>query len=227
MRSLVLSGISRGLGRELFNLLTDSDLPIEEYVLISRKKLVENRANVKTVCVSLGDVNCYSSLENEIKISNTTKQVIFVNNAGTVEPIKKAVDVSFGELNEAIRINCIGGLSVAQALVRQTKNLGAKLTIINISSGAANRPIAGWLAYCVSKASVVMAFDVLDIENEHIEVIHFDPGVMDTEMQRDIRNQSVDVMPDVEYFKKLQKNGDLRNPKEVAIQLVDLIRNKF
>ncbi len=89
------------------------------------------------------------------------------------------------------------------------------LTFVNISSGAANRAISNWSLYCSSKAFIEMFFNVAEKEYERHRFFNIDPGVMDTNMQKSIRDSD---FPDLSDFQKLEKEGKLRATKDVALE---------
>jgi benzil reductase ((S)-benzoin forming) len=97
------------------------------------------------------------------------------------------------------------------------------LTFVNISSGAANRPIAGWATYCSSKAFTKMFFDVLATQtknNPDIKIKTIDPGVIDTSMQQLIRNANNHDFPEQPIFRQLNEEGKLRKPSDVAEEII-------
>ena len=222
MNSIILTGANRGLGRELHNMLVRGNLPSGQRIFISRKPFIEPREGCRYIQTDFGQ---RGGLDIDLEIASDTKAVVFISNAGTIEPIGKAVDILVSDMESALRVNCMGALTIAQQLVVKTKKVGARLFVINVSSGAARRPIKGWMAYCVSKAAVVMAMDMLAAENDHVEVLHFDPGVMDTDMQRHIRHQSTEVMPDVGFFREFKTANALKSPREVAVQIISIVRD--
>lgn len=221
MNSIILTGASRGLGYELHELLVSEILPAGQRIFISRKPFSEARNGYQYI---QEDLERQGGPEKDLDIVTGSKVVLFISNAGTIEPIGKAVETSIFSMESALRVNCLGPLMLAQKLAVKTRNMGARLIILNVSSGAARRPIKGWMAYCVSKAAAIMALDVLAAENEHVTVLHFDPGVMDTKMQGYIRLQTTDDMPDVELFKEFSTNNTLRSPREVAEQIISIAR---
>lgn len=221
MNSIILTGASRGLGYALHDLLVQADLPGQR-IFISRKPLADAREGFQYVQADMGQVESHPM---SLNIAPDSKVVVLISNAGTIEPIGKAVEVTALGMEIALRVNCLGPLALAQQLALEAGKIGARLFILNVSSGAACRPIKGWMAYCVSKAAAVMALDVLAAENEHIEVLHFDPGVMDTDMQDHIRQQPADVMPDVDLFRGFKVEHALKSPREVAEQIVSIVRD--
>ncbi|MDB4290195.1 SDR family NAD(P)-dependent oxidoreductase, partial [Flavobacteriaceae bacterium] len=102
-------------------------------------------------------------------------------------------------------------------------NRSKRVRIINISSGAAKRPILGWSIYCSTKSANEMFFNTLKLQeenNKNIEVHNLDPGVMDTDMQKNIRSKSENEMPNVELFKEYHKTEQLKSAQEVALDIV-------
>jgi benzil reductase ((S)-benzoin forming) len=98
--------------------------------------------------------------------------------------------------------------------------------IVNISSGAARRPISGWTAYCAAKAGLDMASRVLALEAGQrglaIEVSSLAPGVIDTAMQETVRGSSEEDFADVERFRAMKAEGVLRPAAEVAADILRL-----
>lgn len=221
MNSIILTGFSGGLGREIHDLLIKAEIP-GWLIFISRGHRIEEKEGITYLQIDLGEA-VHEAAVLKLEIATDSKKVVFINNAATIRPIGNAVNISPSSIEEAMRVNCLGPLCLAQHLTNETQKIGAKLFILNVSSGAAHHPVKGWLSYCVSKAAAVMAFDVLTAENDHIEVLHYDPGVMDTDMQYYIRQQSKDIMPDVDLFKGFMEDGILKKPREVAEQVISIV----
>jgi NAD(P)-dependent dehydrogenase (short-subunit alcohol dehydrogenase family) len=116
---------------------------------------------------------------------------ILVNNAGVVEPIGKLADCPPEEWIRNIEINLGGALRLLHALLPDL--LAADGTVVNVSSGAAHRPMEGWSAYCAGKAGLAMVTRSLHLEygDEGLRAFGFIPGVVDTEMQVQIRASGI------------------------------------
>ncbi|BEU86834.1 hypothetical protein TAMA11512_02980 [Selenomonas sp. TAMA-11512] len=126
-------------------------------------------------------------------------------------------------IQEAAQINFVSPMLFCNQLVEICRRHQKKLKIINISSGAANHPIAGWGAYCSTKAAFKMFLDVLAEQGKvggDIEVIHVDPGVMDTGMQEQIRSADAKSFPRLAEFQSYKAAGKLRDPDEVAQEII-------
>ena len=123
-----------------------------------------------------------------------------------------------------MNVNILSPIEIFSSLARWAEANSVLIKIINITSGAANNPIAGWGAYCMTKAGIKMFLDVMSKESELIEVVHFDPGVIDTGMQAKIRQATEDEMPLVDNFKDFKVNGQLKSPTDVALKLIDMCK---
>jgi len=221
MNSIIVTGANRGLGKNIHDLLAHEKISETNCYFTSRVPVTSPEKLFKYFIV---DFNKSDIKKPGIEVGSPGDTVIYINNAGMIEPIGKAKDITISDLECSLRVNCTGPLALAQNLVIQTKSVGARLFILNISSGAATHPVDGWLAYCTSKAAALMAFDVLASENVHVEVKHFDPGAMDTDMQKLIRTQSTDLMPDVQKFRDLKDKQVLKCPNEVAMEIISIIK---
>jgi len=116
---------------------------------------------------------------------------ILVNNAGAIHPIGAAAETAPEAFEACLRVNVTGAFSLARAVWPLLKQSGGR--IVNILSGASRQPLAGWSAYCASKSALLMLTRSLDLEGEPegIRCFGFAPGLVDTKMQRAIRQSGV------------------------------------
>ncbi len=110
-----------------------------------------------------------------------------VNNAGVIEPIGRVADTDPGEWARAIQINLVGAYHAIHATLPHL--VASKGVIVNVSSGAAHRPLEGWGSYCASKAGLAMLGRSLMLEYgpQGVRVYGFAPGGVRTAMQEKIR----------------------------------------
>jgi len=110
---------------------------------------------------------------------------------------------------------------------------GRPLRIVNVSSGAAHRAYAGWSAYCATKASLRMAGQVAALEADaypagvagpaDLEVVTYEPGVVDTAMQGEVRATPRAAFPALERFLELHAAGRLVDAARPAAEIADLL----
>jgi NAD(P)-dependent dehydrogenase (short-subunit alcohol dehydrogenase family) len=102
------------------------------------------------------------------------------------------------------------------AALAYLRNTGGR--IVNVSSGAAQHPIAAASAYCAAKAALNQLTHVLAVEEPQITTIAVRPGVVDTAMQALLRDEGPRVMPpdQAEYYQMLRLEGRLEPPSVPA-----------
>ena len=102
--------------------------------------------------------------------------------------------------------------------------------MLNISSGAGRATIDGWNVYCSTKAGIDMFSQVLkeeaQIDGTGIKILSLAPGIIDTDMQVQIREANKNEFSNIENFIEYKKNGDLSNPKTTAKQVLRFIEEE-
>jgi NAD(P)-dependent dehydrogenase (short-subunit alcohol dehydrogenase family) len=93
---------------------------------------------------------------------------ILVNNAGIIEPIGTLVQSDPAAWARSIEVNLVGAYHTARATLPRMLE-ACKGTVINISSGAAHRPLEGWSAYCSAKAGLAMLTNAIALEHSQNE----------------------------------------------------------
>lgn len=123
---------------------------------------------------------------------------IVVNNAGVIGPIGRIAEVAAEDWAGNIAVNLVGAYAVVRAAVRMMEPRGGGV-IVNLSSGAARRPLEGWSAYCAGKAGLAMLTRSVHLEYgaAGIRVYGFAPGVVDTGMQGEIRASGINEVSQI------------------------------
>ena len=152
-------------------------------------------------------------------------KAVLINNAGVVSPVGPLDQVDAAELERSLAVNLLGPMLLMRWFMAQTPDVPLR-RIINISSGAARRPIFGWSAYCAAKAGLDMASRAVALECESrglaVEVVSLAPGVIDTPMQAVVREASAERFRDVERFRAMKAEGALRPASDVAADILRL-----
>jgi 3-oxoacyl-[acyl-carrier protein] reductase len=120
---------------------------------------------------------------------------ILVNNAGVIEPIGEIATSDPTAWASSIQINLVGAYNVVRATLEGMLKAGGG-TIVNVSSGAAHRPLEGWSAYCSGKAGLAMMTSAIALETAErgIRIFGFSPGTIDTDMQVKIRASGMNAI---------------------------------
>jgi len=221
MKYVVLTGSTGGLGVELAKGLSSR----EETNLIC----VYRNEDKYNKLIKVEDIECagyctnnqddYSGLVNKPAVEGTD-ELILILNAFSITPIKNIGSYSSDEIDMMIDGNIKTNVRIVNAITNWCKNNNVLLRLINIDSGAADFPLKGWGNYGASKAYMNNFLSVLQEENSDFKVVSFDPGVMDTKMQQEIRDTSSDVFNKVGDFVNYKEKGILRVPKDVADEII-------
>ncbi len=220
MRSIVITGVSRGLGAALFErLAADSGNRI---LALGRHFTAEQEAaaarepeRITLQPMDLSLVPLELSDQMDVCIRNATHAVIILN-AGMVEPVGAVGSAPPADVVRSVAVNLTAPILAAEAFVAALPR-GAKGTVLFISSGAAVRPIEGWATYCAAKAGGEMYFRVLAAERPDLTVASVNPGRMDTAMQGVLRESS---FPDKQSYIDAHERGELASPADVAARIV-------
>lgn len=212
MKLILITGASRGLGKELLSVLLKNTA--NQIICLSKNRLTSDVLEYYSEKLTYTQVDLSSIdslLESLCKLDLTgVEEVLFINNAGIVSPIESVDNLEFSEIMLNVNINLVAPMTILAHLLSK----GVTVDIANISSGAANQPLQNWSLYCGSKAGIKMFFDVYKLENTGVKVIHWDPGVIDTDMQREIRESN--DFPLRDKFMEFKKMGKLKDPKDAA-----------
>ncbi len=218
-----ITGTSTGIGKALAEkLLTEG-----HYVIgLSRHNQIEH-PNFTFVKIDLSHAESVLNFNFQ---ANPNEDIILVNNAGTIGPIKPIgfqIDEEIMTLNQ---LNISSPQILSNKFIHRFKTHSKNYQIINISSGAGKHPIDAWSTYCASKAAIDLFSETIAIElsargysNWRIHAIA--PGVVDTPMQLTIRESNPSDFLNHQKFVALKKDKELTSPDEVAEKLFNIIKS--
>tara|TARA_B100001758_G_C18344154_1_gene576063 strand:- start:59 stop:799 length:741 start_codon:yes stop_codon:yes gene_type:complete len=222
----LVTGASKGLGRSIALAIANSGATV---IALARNssELKEIEAKLKTISVNSIALSC--DLSKSADISNASDLILskfehlsgIVHNAGMINPIGNMLDISQDDWELTLKVNLLGVQDLTGSLDAVIG--GEKHTrVTTISSGASQRSLHGWSAYCVSKAGLDMWTKCMaeEGENENISALAIAPGIVDTAMQEDIRSADESSFPLLQNFKDYYANGELSKPDDVAIKLL-------
>lgn len=220
MRTVILTGASRGLGRALLERLTQASVPV---VSLGRSRPdAEGVRHIDCDLLSLGRADGWVALD--AALTDVDGDLTFINCAGTVQPIGGLDEAAPQALLDSLTVNLTAPLAIARSLTAMAERDGRSLQIVNVTSGAAQRAIGGWTAYCAGKAGARMTFDALQATHpERVVVTHWDPGALDGDMQAEIRG-ATGRFPARDTFVRWQAEGVLKQPAEAADELMTLLQ---
>lgn len=223
-----MTGGSNGFGKEIVTQFLKKN---HDVISLSRSLLPAYEVNLPSFSqykldFSKSTQHKIQSILNKLNFKKYD-QVCLVNNAAAIEPIDQVSRFKDFDIYKHIAINLAGPISVTNSVLQvlsKKKFKGNKL-VIQVTSGAAHRPIDGWSLYCATKAGLNMFSEVLATQCAHdpkFKVIGYSPGVMDTQMQKTIRSKKKSQFPDVQDFKKYKKENVLKPVSYVVNDLMDV-----
>lgn len=174
-----------------------------------------------------------SKTENFEQISfpslSAPQKIVLINNAGALGAIAHVGNVSSSDLLQTMNVNTLAAMYLCNEFIKAYQHIEAEKIIVNISSGAALSPYDGWAAYCASKAALDMFTRVVAKEQElkqfPVKTFAIAPGVVDTNMQNQIRQTNAENFSKIDKFLDLKQSGGLYHANDVAGKLIYFIEN--
>jgi NAD(P)-dependent dehydrogenase (short-subunit alcohol dehydrogenase family) len=208
----LITGGGSGIGRALARALVRRD---KQVLVIGRREdaLAETAAFSSQISILSADV---STTLGRNKIVAQLEQIEalegLIHNAGVIEPILPIQSLDETAWLRVMSTNLNAPLFLTQSL-RNKLNQGR---VLHIGSGAAYFPVAGWSAYCVSKAGLSMLTRCWQLENPDFAIASVMPGIIDTEMQDFIRKAECMEKEKRDFFVRLHNEKKLLSVETVA-----------
>ncbi|MCP3026802.1 (S)-benzoin forming benzil reductase [Halobacillus sp. A5] len=234
MKYAIVTGDSRGLGEAVASKFMEKDIHViglsRTYNDNLKNKADNNKVTYSHIRCDLNDSDDLTQGIDKVMylaFQNNVEMVYLVNNAGVIDPIETVGRLESSLVNKHLQINVAAPILFMNRLLKEADEQKVKAGIINVTSGAAEKTIHGWSVYSSGKAAInqftaTCAMEQEKAGKEHF-VIAFSPGVVDTDMQGEIRASEESAFADVNKFKKLKEEGQLRSPDTVAEVLLNVI----
>ncbi len=225
MDCFIVTGGSRGLGKSFVDLVGRGDTS----VLSISRTIGENTPLKRSVSLDLSNTNQVLAIfeSNALdELKEKYQRFHLILNAAQIEPIKRIDRATNEEIVNHLNLNLVNSILLIKNFLSFTE--GKERTIVTVGSSAAQKSIPGWSLYCCSKAGLVMFTECLRDDfksDEKTRIAFFNPGLMDTEMQKTIRAKSSEDFPNLNDFVAYKKNNQLSNTDEVAIKLLGLVKS--
>ncbi len=220
----LLTGASRGLGLALATQLQAEGQPLIEF---SR-----SAPHPFSVRADLADPPAFRdallATVRALPPQQLQDGLLVIHNAGVVTPVGPAGAQDPAAVLANLQANFAAPVLALSALVDALQELPGRKRLLNISSGAALRPIAGWSLYCAAKAGMEQFIRTLAQEQlqraQPWTAVNVNPGVIDTGMQADIRASNPADFPDHALFVQRHASGALQRPEDVAARVLAIAR---
>ncbi|OSI11295.1 SDR family NAD(P)-dependent oxidoreductase [Neisseria zoodegmatis] len=152
-------------------------------------------------------------------------EIVFINNAAVVTPNAVAGRQDAGEIAAAVSLNVAAPLLLTNHVIA-CKPAGSILKIVHISSGAGRNAYPGWSVYGATKAALDHHARCIAAEQHAgVAIAAIAPGVVDTDMQAEIRAADAGVFPIRQRFHDLKEQGGLSSPADTATRIAAMIED--
>ncbi len=147
-----------------------------------------------------------------------------INNAGVTTGPGPLAETSLTELSNAMRVGLESALLLTAAFLKATEAWPGPRKVVLVSSGLGRRPMAGATAYCAAKAGMDHLARSLALEEatrpNGARVVSLAPGIIDTDMQVQLRSADAAAFPERDRFLGFKTGGQLDSPATAAAKLL-------
>jgi benzil reductase ((S)-benzoin forming) len=224
MNYFFITGTSRGIGKSLANTLL---LEENNYVIgFSRTNSVEHERFEHREFDFRDIESVWNYKFNELVDANS---ITLINNSGLLGNVKHVGGIDGQSISDVFNVNVISPFLLINSFICAYQNSVVKKVIINISSGAARRAIESWSSYCASKSALDMLTEVVFMEQaqfsnqKSIKILSIAPGIVDTQMQDEIRKTDRKDFNLLDTFMKYKEDNLLASTEETAKKLIRII----
>lgn len=223
MRFALITGTSSGIGLALARGLVERGWQ----VLGVSRRAPKISGNYEHLALDLADLaTAAAPLESRLQgiFATPCERIGLVNNAadGTGNRVE---NLDAGDLVRYFALNAAAPLWL-MGVVARLRPKGSAVRVVNVSSGAATRAIAGLSAYCSSKAALRMAgMTVAEEIDGDFSIVSYGPGVVDTAMQAAARSRKKEDFPSVDVFKGFHAEGRLAPPEAPAKEIIGFLES--
>lgn len=215
-KTIIVTGASKGIGAAIAEFLLEKS---HNVILIARTEqpLDELRKRYPDqVLVLAGDLADSSlaqkAVDSALEVFGELNGLIV--NHGMMDPVTKIETSSIEDWKKLFDVNFFSAVAFAKAavpLLRKTYGC-----VLFTSSGVSTGAYSTWGAYGASKAAINHFARQLAVEEPKVTSIAVRPGVVDTDMQRQLREVHSAVMTakDNDKFLGLHQTGKLLRPDQ-------------
>jgi benzil reductase ((S)-benzoin forming) len=228
----IVTGASRGMGLAMAEQLLDAG---HDLLCISRKHndALGQRATQAGLRCELWAQDLSQAEVAGLKLekwlaardAGALKSITLINNAGMLPAIAPLAAIPAADLAAAMRVDLEAPMVLTSAFLRGTQSWAGTLRkVLNISSGMGRRAMASQAPYCAAKAGMDHFTRCVALEEaaqlNGAKVCSLAPGVIDTDMQVQLRGADARQFPDIGNFIGMKDRGALSSPSEAAAKVL-------
>ncbi|MDO8374231.1 MAG: SDR family NAD(P)-dependent oxidoreductase [Polaromonas sp.] len=227
----ILTGASRGMGLAMARKLL---MPGNTLLCISRKanETLAAQAKVAGIPLQQWTLDLARSADASARLEQWLREqahagfssTVLINNAGMIPRIGPLSDADADDLRLGLRVGLEAPMQLSAAFLRATESWPARRKVLNISSGLGRKAMASQSIYCAAKAGMDHFTRCVALEEalkpNGAAVCSLAPGVIDTDMQVQLRSADASAFPDQHNFISLKDKGQLTSPDEAAARIL-------
>jgi NAD(P)-dependent dehydrogenase (short-subunit alcohol dehydrogenase family) len=153
-----------------------------------------------------------------------TSALTLINNAALLARPATAAASDPAELAAALRVGLEAPLLLTAAFLRASAAMTVPRKVLNISSGLGRSAMAGSASYCAVKAGLDHLSRAIALEEagrpNGARICALAPGVIDTDMQLQLRGADAAAFPERQRFVALHDSGQLARPRDAAERIL-------
>ncbi len=218
----IVTGVSRGLGAAIVTQLLNRG---DKVIGVGRSHNFDHDLFSFIDC----DLSEMKAVD-EIEFPDFSDPVTLINNAGIIGEIGRMSQRKRSDLHKVLQVNTTAPTILTGKVYDRLPDKNS-FTLVNISSGAANRSIPSWAAYCASKSALNMLSETFALEERELgfnpKVYAVAPGVIDTDMQGEIRASGEENFSSIQNFIDLKESDALYSSDEAANRLLSLLDKPY
>lgn len=224
MKIFMITGASKGIGHAIANILEAEGHKVLRIARSNPNQLPN------LMQLDLTDAHANEKILNWLQpLLALATEITLINNAGMIGPIEQVGNLNQAHIAQAIELNITSPITLTNDFVALTQALPITKNVINISSGAGRHVYSGWSIYCTTKAAIDQFSRALHVEQANqkypIHVTALAPGVIDTDMQIEIRSSNRQAFPHIDRFVELKEHGKLLSPHESATMILNYLNS--
>jgi benzil reductase ((S)-benzoin forming) len=232
--SAIVTGTSTGIGEAVARELLEHGWSV---IGIARRPSPFAHERYRHVAYDLAEVvEDAAALESQLAVHDmpALSRMGLVNNAAVPQGLMSVARLDPRELARIYAINLIAPIWLMGYVLRTTPP-DTRLRIVNVSSGAGTTGFAGLAAYGSGKAALRLAGMSLAREwdtpsptaapRREAAVLSYEPGVVDTDMQRYARSRPADEFPWAQMFHDFAARGVAVPPDRPAREMIAFLES--
>ena len=223
MHLFIVTGSSRGLGAALASQLAGPD-----HTVIGMARRVNPSLAAEQWALDLADpLPAAERLQAWLRSHGGWQSATLINNAALLAEPGPLAAADLAGLSAALRVGLEAPALLSRVFLAETSGVPVR-RLLNISSGLGRRAMAGSAAYCAVKAGLDHLSRALALEAPDVGVVSLAPGVIDTDMQVQLRGADPSEFPEQSRFQGLKDGGQLQTPEATAASILRyLLRPDF